>query len=142
MEEGNIFRRNLGALTVAPDKIIEDYGPNGKETVRLWRRKRLCLSIIFFSNNEQDYQPATFWIPSTRNIYVDNVAAGSQGSGFWIEPLLRGTRKKLYTFDPMTMPLSEFSGNVAHSNEGKTGAIRLYTPVSELYGAAMSVPIP
>ena len=34
METGNVFQRNLAAKTTEPDEIIEDYGPNGEETVR------------------------------------------------------------------------------------------------------------
>lgn len=57
------------------------------------------------------------------------MAAGSENSGFWFEPLLRGERAHWYPeLDPIEEPLPLFKDNVAHSNVGKTGAIRMYTP--------------
>lgn len=56
-----------------------------------------------------DLAPATFWLRHPDNVLEDNVAAGSDGYGFWLEPL-----------DGETTPPTLFSGNVAHSN-GLTG---------------------
>lgn len=99
METGNRFIRNLGAQTGIPDKIIPNLGPNGQET---------------------DYDPSTFWITNPSNIWIGNVAAGSQGSGYWFELKLRGTRKDLYPdLDPKVAPIITFLDNVAHSNTNK-----------------------
>lgn len=100
MEEGNEFVRNLGAQTGAPEAIIPDDGTNGEES---------------------DDEPATFWITNPTNSFVGNVAAGSESSGYWFEPYLRGERKHLYPYtQPMKAPLTLFKDNVAHSNVGRT----------------------
>jgi hypothetical protein len=69
---------------------------------------------------ETDYAPATFWITNPSNIWIDNVAAGSEGSGYWFELKLRGTRQYLYPdLDPKAAPIILFKNNVAHSNSAK-----------------------
>jgi G8 domain len=96
MEMNNEFIRNLGAQTGIPKIIIPNYGHNG---------------------DESDGEPATFWISSPTNSWVGNVAAGSEHSGYWFEPKLRGTRASAFPgFDPQYAPLILFQDNVAHSN--------------------------
>jgi hypothetical protein len=96
IETGNEFLYNLGAQTGIPATIIPDVGPNGNET---------------------DGEPATFWITNPTNIFFGNVAAGSEHSGYWFEPKLRGIRSSFYpNYDPMYEPLTQFRDNVAHSN--------------------------
>ena len=99
IETGNKFIRNLGAQTGIPKKIIPDTGTNGEET---------------------DDRPATFWITNPTNSWIGNVAAGSENSGFWFEPMLRGTEvDKHHDLNPKTASLIAFTDNVAHSNSGK-----------------------
>lgn len=100
IETGNMFKSNLGALTGTPAKIIPD-------------------------NEETDDQPATFWITNPTNYFNDNIAAGSNSSGFWFELKKRGPRAVLYP-SPVALPLGSFSGNVAHSNVAAKGAFRMY----------------
>lgn len=96
MEVNNQFIRNLGAQTGIPNKIIPNQGDNGDET---------------------DKEPATFWITSPTNSWVGNVAAGSEHSGYWFEPKLRGARASAFPdLDPQYSPLIMFKDNVAHSN--------------------------
>ena len=104
MEMNNQFIRNLGAQTGSVTTIIPDNGTNGIES---------------------DVEPATFWISAPTNYFEGNVAAGSQSSGYWFEPKLRGVRKSMYpNLDPQTSPLGSFKDNVAHSNvAGKTVSI-------------------
>lgn len=98
IETGNKLIRNLGALTRIPDKIIPNLGSNGDET---------------------DGQPSTYWLTNPSNIVRGNVAAGSRRSGFWFELLKRGSRADRYPhLNPKYDALLEFSGNVAHSNQG------------------------
>ena len=98
MEMNNQFIRNLGAQTGIPATIIPNLGPNG---------------------DESDGQPATFWISAPTNYFEGNVAAGSQHSGYWFEPMLRGVRASMFpNLDPMFSPLGSFKDNVAHSNTG------------------------
>ena len=96
MEMNNQFIRNLGAQTGIPAKIIPNTGSNG---------------------DESDGAPATFWITAPTNYFEGNVAAGSEHSGYWFEPKLRGVRASMYPdLDPMFSPLGSFKDNVAHSN--------------------------
>ena len=68
-----------------------------------------------------DQTPATFWISNPDNTIRNNVAAGSDGSGFWYDPPLHPTGlSKSATNDlqvwPRRTPLREFSGNLTHSD--------------------------
>jgi cell surface hyaluronidase len=70
---------------------------------------------------------ATFWIENPANTYRNNVAAGSEGVGFWYalpeQPTGPSSPSKVpanANIWPRRTPLLEFSGNVAHSN-GNTG---------------------
>jgi hypothetical protein len=87
----NTFTRNLGLLTRIPAE-----------------GKRLLAS---------DVAPATFWMTNPDNTWRDNVAAGSEGHGFWLalpeHPTGLSTTAAVW---PQYLPLREFSGNVAHSN--------------------------
>jgi hypothetical protein len=98
IEKGNEFIMNLGAQTGPVTTLI----PN-----------------IPLANNgdESDDQPATFWITNPANTWVGNVAAGSRKSGYWFEPLLRGTRLNLVPvdYDPEIELLTLFKNNVVHS---------------------------
>lgn len=64
-----------------------------------------------------DENPATFWITNPDNVFRNNVAAGSDGFGFWYalpeHPTGLSHGDDLW---PRRTPLLEFSGNVAHSN--------------------------
>ncbi len=64
-----------------------------------------------------DSRPATFWITHPGNTVRGNVAAGSQGFGFWYalpeHPTGLSTNASVW---PRRAALGEFSGNVAHSN--------------------------
>jgi hypothetical protein len=65
-----------------------------------------------------DGSPATFWITNPDNLVRNNVAAGSEGMGFWYalpeHPTGLSTNTNVW---PRRTPLGEFSGNVAHSND-------------------------
>ncbi len=64
---------------------------------------------------------STFWITNPDNIYRDNVAAGSDATGFWFAfpqhptGAFEGTDVSKATW-PRRTPVREFKGNVAHSN--------------------------
>ena len=94
-ETGNEFLYNLGTQIGKPNKLIPNEGPNGNET---------------------DHEPSIYWITNPTNKFLGNVAAGSEHSGFWFEPKLRGIRTNLYpNYNPMFEPLTLFKDNVAHS---------------------------
>ena len=64
---------------------------------------------------------ATYWITNPGNDYIDNVAAGSDSTGFWLSlpehPVgaFEGTEVSQATW-PRRTPLGTFRGNTAHSN--------------------------
>ena len=68
-----------------------------------------------------DNTVSSFWITNPDNTYRDNVAAGSDATGFWfafpVNPTgqFEGTEISKATF-PRRMQIREFKGNVAHSN--------------------------
>jgi cell surface hyaluronidase len=99
-ETGNTFAGNLGFMTrnasVAQALLPSDTGFPGA---------------------------ATFWIENPANTYRNNVAAGSEGVGFWYalpeQPTGPSSPSKIAAnanIWPRRTPLLEFSGNVAHSN--------------------------
>lgn len=64
-----------------------------------------------------DTRAATYWITNPDNMIHDNVAAGSQGFGFWFALPASPTGLSSGQPDlPRTNPLRQFSDNVAHSN--------------------------
>jgi cell surface hyaluronidase len=72
-----------------------------------------------------DKDPATFWISNPANIIRGNVAAGSDNIGFWIALPEKptgpsATDARFSAIFPRRTPLTEFKGNLAHSN-GDTG---------------------
>ncbi|MEO8306845.1 MAG: G8 domain-containing protein [Pseudomonadota bacterium] len=68
-----------------------------------------------------DNTVSAFWITNPDNVYRDNVAAGSDATGFWLafpeHPTgqFQGTDLSKATW-PRRTKLREFKGNVAHSN--------------------------
>jgi len=122
IESGNQFVRNLGIQTkchtsrpcdptnLAPFGTTSD-GRNFKTTGQQSK------DVLIPSDNTA----STFWITNPDNSYRDNVAAGSDSTGFWfafpVNPTgaFEGTDISKKTW-PRRMPLREFKGNVAHSN--------------------------
>jgi cell migration-inducing and hyaluronan-binding protein len=68
-----------------------------------------------------DNTASSYWITNPGNIYRDNVAAGSDVTGFWMslpehpQGQFEGTEISK-TIWPRRTPFREFKGNVAHSN--------------------------
>ena len=93
-EHDNVITNNLGLLTREPATAAERLLPT-------------------------DTSPATFWITNPDNVVSNNIAAGSQGNGFWYalpeHPTGLSANAGIW---PRRTPLGEFSGNVAHSNDG------------------------
>ena len=97
-EQGNKFVGNLGAATERPESLIPNMGSNGRET---------------------DDQASTFWITNPSNVWIGNVAAGSEVNGFWFElnPSIRGPNAEQFRdLNPKKLPLTTFRDNVCHSN--------------------------
>ncbi|GHF53249.1 cell migration-inducing and hyaluronan-binding protein [Deinococcus metalli] len=96
-ETGNTISGNLVTLVRRPDK---DLG----QTPLL----------------DSDQSPAGYWISHPANTVRGNVAAGVEGSGFWLafpeHPTGLAAASGQTTWNRRT-PLGEFSGNVAHSGD-------------------------
>jgi cell migration-inducing and hyaluronan-binding protein len=116
VEHDNQFVHNLGiqtkchpTLACVPTNlgIPGERGANGQSSE----------DVLIPSDNTA----STFWITNPTNDYLDNVAAGSDATGFWISlpehptGAFEGTEISANTW-PRRMPLGEFRGNVAHSN--------------------------
>jgi hypothetical protein len=121
VEHGNQFIHNLGILTKChPDAPcvatnLAPFGPgNGQNFVLSGQDAK---DILIPSDNTA----STFWITNPDNIYRDNVAAGSDATGFWIAlpqhptGAFAGTDVSANTW-PRRTPVREFKGNTAHSN--------------------------
>ncbi|WP_119067820.1 G8 domain-containing protein [Rubrobacter indicoceani] len=90
-ETDNVLEGNLGFVTRKPPES-----------------ERLLLS---------DARPATFWITNPDNTLRGNVAAGSEGFGFWFAlPENPTGLSRTTAIWPRRTPLGVFSGNTAHSN--------------------------
>jgi len=121
VEHGNQFVHNLGILTKChPDApcIATNLAPfkttDGKNFLTDGQNAK---DILIPSDNTA----STFWITNPDNIYRDNVAAGSDSTGFWFalpeHPTgkFEGTEISAKTW-PRRTRVREFKGNAAHSN--------------------------
>ncbi len=114
VETGNQFIHNLAMLTKchpdgkACDPTDAHHGSSNGQKAK---------DVLIPSDNTV----SSFWITNPDNIYRDNVAAGSEATGFWIAlpehptGAFKGTDTSASTW-PRRMMLREFSGNVSHSN--------------------------
>ena len=95
IEKDNIFEGNLGLSTYKPEEA-----------------HALLPSDLDFRG------PATYWITNPDNTFKNNVAAGSQGTGFWIALPEHPTGPSATdTVWPQYTPLALFESNVAHSSQ-------------------------
>ena len=121
VEHGNQFVHNLGILTKChPDApcVATNLAPfkttDGKNFLTDGQNAK---DILIPSDNTA----STFWITNPDNIYRDNVAAGSDATGFWFalpqHPTgkFEGTPISANTW-PNRTQVREFKGNTAHSN--------------------------
>ncbi len=119
VEHGNQFVHNLGILTKChPDApcVPTNLAAAG-ESRPAGGNGQNAKDILIPSDNTA----STFWITNPDNIYRDNVAAGSDATGFWMSlpehptGKFEGTEISAKTW-PRRTPFREFKGNVAHSN--------------------------
>jgi cell migration-inducing and hyaluronan-binding protein len=118
IESGNRLVRNLGiqtkchpTLPCVPTNLAASGEP------RTGGNGQASEDVLIPSDNTA----STFWITNPDNIYIDNVAAGADSTGFWMSlpehptGAMEGTEISLNTW-PRRTPFREFRGNVAHSN--------------------------
>jgi cell migration-inducing and hyaluronan-binding protein len=121
IEHGNEYVHNLAILTKChPSKPCDPtnlapFGATAGTNFNLTGQD--AKDILIPSDNTA----SSFWITNPDNVYRDNVAAGSDATGFWLafpeHPTgkFEGTEISKATW-PRRMKLREFKGNVAHSN--------------------------
>jgi cell migration-inducing and hyaluronan-binding protein len=121
VEHGNQFVHNLGILTKChPDApcVATDLAPFGSTSGKNFDLEGQNAKDILIPS---DNTVSTFWITNPDNIYRDNVAAGSDATGFWFAlpehptGAFAGTDISKATW-PRRMKVREFKGNTAHSN--------------------------
>jgi cell migration-inducing and hyaluronan-binding protein len=121
VEHGNQFVHNLGILTKChPDApcVPTNLGPFGSGGGQNFDTAGQNAKDILLPS---DNTASTFWITNPDNIYRDNVAAGSDATGFWFalpeHPTgkFEGTEISANTW-PRRTRVREFKGNTAHSN--------------------------
>jgi cell migration-inducing and hyaluronan-binding protein len=122
VETGNEFIHNLGMMTKChPDGkpcLPTNLGPAGSEAGPVFDVAGQSAKDILIPS---DNTASTFWITNPDNIYRDNVAAGSEATGFWFAlpqhptGAFEGTEVSKATW-PRRTRLREFKGNTAHSN--------------------------
>ena len=121
VEHGNQFVHNLGILTKChPDApcVATNLAPFGQSTASNFDSAGQNAKDILLPS---DNTASTFWITNPDNIYRDNVAAGSDSTGFWFalpeHPTgkFEGTEISKTTW-PRRTKVREFKGNTSHSN--------------------------
>src|ERR1700733_9472887 len=121
VEHDNQFVHNLAILTKChPDApcVGTNLGPFGSEGGKNFNTDGQTAKDILIPS---DNTASTFWITNPDNIYRDNVAAGSDATGFWFalpeHPTgkFEGTDVSAKTW-PRRTRVREFKGNTAHSN--------------------------
>lgn len=101
-ERFNVIKNNVVLLTKRPT-VGEEVIPSDNEM-----------------NEVQNRTPASYWITNPNNIFENNIAAGTQGTGFWfimpqkpVGPSASITR--FQNLQPYKEKLGKFDGNKAHS---------------------------
>jgi cell migration-inducing and hyaluronan-binding protein len=122
IETGNQFVHNLGMMTKChPDGkpcAPTNLGPFGSEGGKNFDLAGQSAKDVLIPS---DNTASTFWITNPDNIYRDNVAAGSEATGFWFAlpehptGAYQGTDVGKATW-PRRTRVREFKGNTAHSN--------------------------
>ncbi|MDQ4148387.1 MAG: transmembrane domain-containing protein [Actinomycetota bacterium] len=110
-------------LTVA-DNVCYDHAGHGFFLEDGAERRNVITGNLGLGTHEvedgllpSDQRPATFWITNPNNVLEDNVAAGSDGFGFWYalpeHPTGLSSHQNIW---PRRTPLGVFDDNTAHSN--------------------------
>ncbi len=121
VEHGNQFVHNLGILTKCHPNapcVATNLAPFGTTDGTNFKTAGQDAKDILLPS---DNTASTFWITNPDNIYRDNVAAGSDSTGFWFALPANGTGKFEGTeigakTSPRRTRVREFKGNTAHSN--------------------------
>src|SRR5690606_32954464 len=124
IETGNEFVRNL-AIQTKCHPTMECVPTNLAANGEIDAENRAALRQMSFSGEHtllpSDNTVASYWSTNPDHSFIDNVAAGSDETGFWFSVpehpngAFLGTEISRNTW-PRRTPLRAFRGNVAHSN--------------------------
>jgi len=126
IETGNQFVHNLAIQTKCHPTMAcvpTNLAANG-ENDHTYANRMAVREVSFHGGNTllpSDNTVASYWITNPNNVFIDNVAAGSDQNGFWLSlpehpnGQFLGTEASANTW-PRRTPLGAFRGNVAHSN--------------------------
>src|SRR5690606_19023470 len=126
IEKGNEFVRNLAIQTKCHptlECVPTNIAPNGEMPPLFFDRAAYRQESFHGGKTllPSDNTASSFWITNRDNSYIDNVAAGSDRTGFWLSlphhpnAAFLGTEIASKTF-PRRLLLRAFRGNTAHSN--------------------------
>jgi hypothetical protein len=122
-EHGNEFIKNL-AIQVKCHPTMECVPSNLAANGEIEGDRRALRQVSMSGEHTllpSDNTVAAYWITNPDNSYIDNVAAGSDETGFWFslpmhpQGAFLGSEDSLNTW-PRRTPLRAFRGNVSHSN--------------------------
>ncbi|MBO9581886.1 MAG: hypothetical protein J7498_13425, partial [Sphingobium sp.] len=126
IEHGNQFVHNLAIQTKCHptlDCVPTNLAANGEKDPKYADRAAFSKASFHSGNTllPSDNTVASYWITNPDNVFIDNVAAGSDENGFWLSlpEHPQGAFKDsdtAKTIWPRRTPLRAFRGNVAHSN--------------------------
>ena len=124
IEHGNTYTNNLAIQVKCHptlDCVPYNLGPNGELDGANRQEIRRASMSGEHTLLPSDNTVAAYWITNPDNTFVNNVAAGSEATGFWFSlpehpnGAFLGSEDAQNTW-PRRTPLREFRGNVAHSN--------------------------
>jgi hypothetical protein len=111
---GLLIENNVAYRTLGHSFFVED----GIEERNRFIRNLAAVTRAATSLLNTDQVPASFWITNPNNDFIDNVAAGSDGQGFWFNPPPNPTGPSAtWNVCPQLTPLGAFVRNTAHSNK-------------------------
>jgi hypothetical protein len=126
IEHGNEFIRNLAIQTKCHptmECVPQNLAANGERNYPYADRAAVRQASFSRKNTllPSDNTVSSFWITNPDNSFIDNVAAGSDETGFWLSlpehpnGAFLGSEVSLNTW-PRRTPMRAFRGNVSHSN--------------------------
>ncbi|HSH66015.1 MAG TPA: hypothetical protein VLB84_09500, partial [Bacteroidia bacterium] len=120
--ENNFFYDHIGHGVFLEDGS-ERFNVIRKNVTLLTKRPAPSEQVIISDNQFADVQnqtPSSYWITNPQNTFEDNVAAGTQGTGYWFifpqHPVgPSATDSRFLNLEPWKLPMISFKGNSAHS---------------------------
>ncbi len=120
--ENNFFYDHIGHGVFFEDGS-ERFNTVSKNVTLLSKKPAPGEEIIASDNSHDQFQnrtPSSYWITNPNNIIENNIAAGTEGTGYWfafpIEPTGFSNGHPYFEgLEPYKEPLGRFYGNKAHS---------------------------